>query len=45
MSIFNRGIATEPNDYEEQGYDEVYINIDGKLTLLEVEENATTEER
>lgn len=45
MSIFNRGIATEANNFEENTLDEVYIRTENGLELLEVEKDGDSEER
>lgn len=45
MSIFNRNVATEANDYFENKEDKVFVWKDGHLVELEVKDDDDTEER
>lgn len=44
MSIFNKKIASEANDYFESEEDKVFVWKDGKLIELEVKDDDNTEE-
>ncbi len=45
MSIFNRNVASEANDYFENKEDKVFVWKDGHLVELEVKDDDNTEKR